>query len=894
MTSSIECLSQLLVIEELIAAADWTSTEIVCTEAIADNAHNANFFSNRGIARTHLHRHNEALEDFNLAISIDPINRTAILGRARALLNTGHVDDAGDVVTSVLEDDIGDREAHKLLKDVAVMKFRAMFTKASTSGQRTQLSLLQMSDRVSNEKLNAEEMRLVRLELMRMWCDCIENPGIAPLFIKLIINLIGITCFRVSEYKLSLMCFYLRYIAVLEDPLSTTTEQVIKLRDISFVFIKLGNLESARKIITMAINLDDPVADPEVKLTNQLILCDLQLQAGAIDEPIEKIEQIRKESKERGISRIVVMSDIVSARTKLSIHQVKSGNEILENICNSLSQPGLGALAPMLAELGQFVKAAGFIQIPIPNESEGAMELFNTRLEAIRLANSPLIQNPCTRDLSISRTLNASIGAAQSLMEAFSSITPNDDVTNVNAYQKAQRFINTLTEEARSSHDISTLLLWETISAFTDLMCGRREQANEKFKRCLNLARSNQQLLVLPKICLNYAYALGYQMKLDEALTMSLEAENSYLELYRKTALEDLKITINQEKCLVGQLQTSIILCKRDFVKALYACERYRMPFLRKEIQLPFNEEDLTNNGFVSQLHNYCKLNSSILVYLSDSYGIDMHCWIILEDQICFSTVPLQEGLNPMLEQNVNIRRVMNLQMIGNPLRKFPISNNSNTISEQCQRFIDLASSLLWKILLNKIIFNFGNPKRIVIIPERRLYLIPYALLGNNSASNSLQDYPLLKNFIISQSPSFWALSNTWMKISDTYQDESIEREMRPLALIISNPQSNLPAAEEEALFVTQNLEEHTEFEVLKLIQHLATRDIVFDSLSHSKIVHIASHGNLDADEQHIRAGAIHLADGALYAKEIEVNHNMIFKVSSIQIKVEFLIHTVI
>ena len=467
------------------------------------------------------------------------------------------------------------------------------------------------------------------------------------------------------------------------------------------------------------------------------------------------------------------------------------------------------------------------------------------------------------------------------MLEATSSgITPNGVPANLNGFEKAQRFLDTLTDEGRSSHDFWQVLMYEPFSAMIDLMCGRREQSNEKFKRCLNLARSQQQLLYLPKICLFYSYSLVCQMKLDEALTMSLESENSYLELYRKTALEDLKITINQERCIVGQLQTSIILLKRDFVKALYACERYRMPVLRKEIRLPFNEEDLMNNGFVSQLLNYCKLNSSIIVYLSELYGTRMYCWIILADRICFSTVPLQEGLNPMLEQNGNIMRVMNLQMIGNPVRTFSTSNNSNTISEQCQRFVDLASSLLWKILLNNNIFNLSNPKRLVIIPERRLHLIPYAILGNNSASNSISDYPLLKNFIISHSPSFWALSNTWMKEPDTSQDESVERERTPLALIVGNPQSNLPAAEEESSIVTQNLEEHTELEVLKLTQHLATRDIVLDSLRHSKIVHIASHGNLDADEQHIRAGAIHLADGILYAKEIEVlvYHKLIFK----------------
>ena len=52
MSNSHECLSQLLVIEELKAAADWISIEIVCSEAIAQDAFNGKFFVNRGIART--------------------------------------------------------------------------------------------------------------------------------------------------------------------------------------------------------------------------------------------------------------------------------------------------------------------------------------------------------------------------------------------------------------------------------------------------------------------------------------------------------------------------------------------------------------------------------------------------------------------------------------------------------------------------------------------------------------------------------------------------------------------------------------------------------------------------------------------------------------------------
>ena len=215
---------------------------------------------------------------------------------------------------------------------------------------------------------------------------------------------------------------------------------------------------------------------------------------------------------------------------------------------------------------------------------------------------------------------------------------------------------------------------------------------------------------------------------------------------------------------------------------------------------------------------------------------------------------------------------MLNMRMLGNLFRTFPIdtnTSNSNSNSEETQRFVNLTLKHLWTKLADSISFS---RKRIVFIPENRLNLIPYAILGNNTvmASTSVSDYPLLKSFTISQSPSFWALSSTWMKNS-TNSDESIQQEKNSLALIIGNPEDNLPAAEEESSLVAQSFEDNTELSVLKLTQHLATRDIVLDSLRRAAVVHIASHGNLDADENHIRAGAVRLADGTLFAKEIEV-----------------------
>ena len=188
-------------------------------------------------------------------------------------------------------------------------------------------------------------------------------------------------------------------------------------------------------------------------------------------------------------------------------------------------------------------------------------------------------------------------------------------------------------------------------------------------------------------------------------------------------------------------------------------------------------------------------------------------------------------------------------------------------------RFVNMIHTHLSPLLLDNISFHC---KRLVFIPDNRLNLIPYATLGNSTgmASKSVLDYPLLANFTISQSPSIWALFSKWMRTSNNISessDTSIQQERNSLALIIGNPENNLPAAEEESSLVAQSLEGNTELSVLKLTQHLATRDIVLDSLCSSTVVHIAAHGNLDADENRIRAGAVRLADGTLFANDIEV-----------------------
>lgn len=285
---------------------------------------------------------------------------------------------------------------------------------------------------------------------------------------------------------------------------------------------------------------------------------------------------------------------------------------------------------------------------------------------------------------------------------------------------------------------------------------------------------------------------------------------------------------------------------------------------------MPIIEAEIMKNQLLEHLCNYCAVNSSIILYLWQSPGSGVHCWAIFGNRIHCYGFPVTEENNDTGTTNAVQMFGNPMQLFGNLLRGFTILSNEDKTLEQIQRYVYLAHKLLW----NKISENLSlmeKYKRIVIIPNLQLNLIPYTTLGNTAASHSLSDYPLLQKFTISQSPSFWALSSTWLKQPNTQTETCVSNQKQLLALLIGNPKDNLPAAEKETALVAQRLEQHTELAVLNLTQQLATKDIVLDTFSRCCVVHIASHGNLDTDEQHVRAGAIQLSDGKLFAKDIEV-----------------------
>lgn len=155
----------------------------------------ATFLISRGTARYNQQRFAEALEDYETALALDPLDRRAILGRARVLLNNGQVDTTEDIVRSILDIDIGDREAHKLLRQVALQKFRVILAANFATIEKTQLSMEDAIDLSLKDPmhLSNEELSSVKFVFMKNWCDCFENrenalaslPNVVLIYIQL-------------------------------------------------------------------------------------------------------------------------------------------------------------------------------------------------------------------------------------------------------------------------------------------------------------------------------------------------------------------------------------------------------------------------------------------------------------------------------------------------------------------------------------------------------------------------------------------------------------------------------------------------------------------------------------------------------------------------------------
>lgn len=933
-----------------LTAENWRSIESMCTVAINLDTSKVELFITRGIARFHQQKFFEAIDDYAKAKALDPLNRQAIVGLARSFLLNGQVDEAEDIVRDILDSDIKNREAHGLLKQIAFRKFRRILTKNFPSGEKNRFANADAKSVGTKEldQLSDEEVYYLQLDLMKYWCDLLEHREDELLytvklnylnrFHKLIFSLCSEYCAKLEEHKCELLCLYLKYSFIIEDPQSAIIEQKMTIVEIANCQIKIGNFESARNILPIALSIEDPEAVPEAMLLVQFNICDLQYKTWGLVEPYETLENVRKEAVKRGIQSIILMVNQLMTSIQANNYNDKltfgSIDRTLQDIAKMES-----ASDEERAGVANYETTARLLRQQCPTETECSAD----RNQQV---TREVASHPIAIPLGASKLQRESLLVMIFVMKAMDSkatINGNSIMyNNKHACEEAVYHWELLIEEAHKLHNYTIEINELAQCAVINQLLGKIERADQQFLRSIKLAKELKHQKT-GEIYFNYSNALSFRGNLKEALLISVEAQTHFLNLSQNGTSEDISIILNENICALGRKQMLIFTRQGEFVNALYAMERNSMPALRKNIYIPLIESDSKNqvsstdflkepinrsNGtkiysqiqnnsktfgddsetinsnmqnkskkmehseywiaknipvldspeleirsteLLFQLNKYSQENTAVIIYLcyNDSGIVDsmVRCWIIFPDRyqyLCFSLTESDERDEVINTEFTN----------SNLFRTFPVKYNSNTSIEKQNRFFASFCKQLWEKIEMRIRYfpkyNFlkfiTQAKRLIIIPDYRLHSIPFVLLGNNYDSNSLTYYPLLMNFTISISPSFWALSPTWMK-SDR---ATISRKSFFNALLIGNPENNLPVAKEEVSLVDQILKPHCK-EIYSLIESFATKDEVLGLLSHSSVVHIASHGNLNADGPDIRAGVIKLADGTLSAKEIEV-----------------------
>ena len=146
----------------------------------------------------------------------------------------------------------------------------------------------------------------------------------------------------------------------------------------------------------------------------------------------------------------------------------------------------------------------------------------------------------------------------------------------------------------------------------------------------------------------------------------------------------------------------------------------------------------------------------------------------------------------------------------------------------------DLDNYMIPNAMWNKISYHLGlsNAKRLIIIPQLRFYNSRFCLMGKgeefeDSLTKATCNYPALNKFIISVSPSFADLS--YRNENTIINTKSAEYPNANFALLIANPEENLPSGNEEANVVINCLNKVKYLMIRQL--HSATKATVLQSL---------------------------------------------------------------
>lgn len=227
------------------------------------------------------------------------------------------------------------------MKEIAHWKFKRMLTAKFASCERTRLSYDEILNLSNKEQIRNEDLMF---ELMKYWCDLFEHRQDTHIAItnKEIINRLAAICIKIENYSLALTCFIIEYIIIIENNKSPNIELSIVFKNIALCYCPwlYQNNEKARKYLSMALIIDDPKADIEIKLRNKLEICEIQQNNfGVNSESVEILNKIHREAETRGLKSIALYANALLFKALGDLGNFESVSESLERIRELIAQP---------------------------------------------------------------------------------------------------------------------------------------------------------------------------------------------------------------------------------------------------------------------------------------------------------------------------------------------------------------------------------------------------------------------------------------------------------------------------------------------------------------------------------------------------------------------------
>ncbi|NER49921.1 MAG: CHAT domain-containing protein [Symploca sp. SIO1A3] len=283
--------------------------------------------------------------------------------------------------------------------------------------------------------------------------------------------------------------------------------------------------------------------------------------------------------------------------------------------------------------------------------------------------------------------------------------------------------------------------------------------------------------------------------------------------------------------------------------KSLLISERGRAKAL---VDLLLSKQSLTpQHPNLQEIKTIAQEQNATLVEYSVINNSELYIWVIPpHGEIQFRTVNLPQDIS--LQQLVKVSR----EQIGIRGRG---NNNATPQTNDATNHLQQLHQLLIAPIADLLPEN--EEERIIFIPHRELFLVPFAALQD-------QNTYLIEKHTILTAPSIQSLSLT-------RKHRQRVKNLPGEALVVGNPTmpkfknlSPLPGAETEAKKIAEML--NTE----PLLGAEATEKTIVEKLPKAKIIHLATHGLLDDISGVGSPGAIALApsgkdDGFLTSRDI-------------------------